>query len=143
MSQDHWLDNVPPFLKRRFSGLGSYIEDVLRQENLAASLNREQVQAIHLAIFVEITVEFFKDGSRAAADAVSMFESVGIQSFALGNTEFRRNNSAVKRGDRLAGRLSEVVGSAEDAIGASSEFFPARQRLRRTIIQMARSMIDE
>jgi hypothetical protein len=111
------VDLLPWRLKGRFESLGSYVDAVLHEHEekipKQRQLKNEDIQVIKLAVFIYALQDFFREGTRAAARAVDVFQALGVPGFTVGSSLFEGRNENVVRGDRLAQALWQAIGDTE------------------------------
>lgn len=122
---------LPYTLRSRFNSLGPYVRGLLEAENYL--LPEDQVRTIHLAVFVYTLQEFLQAGTRAAKNAATTFEGLGIDGFSVGNTVFTKDNDATNRGESIARALIGALDGT--AIGAH---VASAQSMRSLVRAMAR-----
>lgn len=107
-------------MQMRFDSLGSFVKAVAEEQRstevagrLREPLSSEQLAFIQLLAFVYSLTSFLRDGSRAAREAASVFESLGMTGFTVGEAIFTERNENTARGDALASGLADaLVGTA-------------------------------
>jgi len=105
-----WIRELPRSIRMRFDSLGKYVRVILEEAGLRDRLTRQDIERIHIAIFVRVLDEFLRDGTAAAVAAVDTLSDLGVQGFTVGRERFAGRNDAVMRGERLANGLRSVTG---------------------------------
>ncbi|MES2638089.1 MAG: hypothetical protein V4850_01345 [Myxococcota bacterium] len=99
---------LPHSIRQRFNSLGPYVRGLLEAEGYA-TLSRDHVETIHLAVFAYTLKEFLQAGTRAAKTAAEKFEEHGFPGFSVGNTIFTKDNGPTLRGDEIAALLARSL----------------------------------
>ena len=130
-----WTRELPRSIRKRFDSLGKYVRAILEEAGLRGRLTREDIERIHIAVFVRVLDEFLRDGTAAAVAAVDTLNELGVQGFTVGRERFAGRNDAVMRGERLANTLQGVAGDLfpPDVIESESG-------LKRLIIKLGKEL---
>jgi len=114
--------DLPLFIKRRMFAFRRYVKENLFPDgvNTTKFLPKEEyrikitqmesiISECSFACFVFSLKELFQEGTIAARDAVTTFESLNISAFSIGNKIFERENENVLAGEHLYSQMLDSI----------------------------------
>lgn len=127
MSSIDFLSGAPKFITTRFNSINKYvwqtlcdeqtIKDQIKKYRSKAERKNEitRLKAISeeaaTVVFLFLIYKLFKEGAKAARQAVDTFKELGVDGFYIGGNYFSERNEKVTQGDSISQKL---LASIED-----------------------------
>jgi hypothetical protein len=121
MNTTDFLSGAPKFITYRFNSVNKYVwQTLFPGQTVKEQINKYKTKAerkkeigrlksiseeASIIVFLFLLNKFFKEGAKAAREAVDTFKDLGIGGFYIGGNYFSERNEKVLQGDIISEKL--------------------------------------